>query len=125
MSRESFINDGNDTIDRYPLSYRGRLTKLLCISKLVFEKLTLAAREFFVKPVCQKRLPAPVQENKPSFKQPEACLADNGNTGHSEYAPSQIWNTRNSRLWQWRRLSEWWREYHQDEFVNEKRHILL
>ncbi|MFA5362652.1 MAG: hypothetical protein WC335_05325, partial [Candidatus Omnitrophota bacterium] len=33
---------GNDTIDRYPLSYEEKLTKILCIRREIFEKLKAA-----------------------------------------------------------------------------------
>ena len=41
---------GNDTIDRYPLTYRRKLKKLLCISKEVFNKLKAALNEFGFRP---------------------------------------------------------------------------
>ena len=40
---------GNDTIDRYPLLHKRKLIKLLCISKMVFEKLKTALDEFGIK----------------------------------------------------------------------------
>jgi len=42
MSTFSRNLSGNDTIDRYPLPYEGRLTKIICITKEVFEKLKAA-----------------------------------------------------------------------------------
>jgi endo-beta-N-acetylglucosaminidase D len=98
---------------------------LLCISKAIFEKLTLATREFIVEPARSEFIPAPAQENNPSFKSPTLPIADNRKTGYLEYSPSRIWNTRDSSFWQWRRVSEWWRDYRQDDFINEKRHIIL
>ena len=107
-----------------PLPYEGRLTKLLCISRAIFEKLTLAARKLFIEPACPECLPAPAQENDPSSKEPVSYTTGNRNTGYLEYTPSRIWPTRNSKFWQWRRVSDWWRQYGQDEFINEKRHML-
>ncbi|MFA4934088.1 MAG: hypothetical protein WC574_06645, partial [Candidatus Omnitrophota bacterium] len=40
---------GNDTIDPYPLPCEGKLTKLLCISKERFERLSLTAQELLNK----------------------------------------------------------------------------
>jgi hypothetical protein len=112
---------GNDTIHRYPLSCEGKLTKLLCISKEVFEKLTLTAREFFIKERIPKSAPARI---KPC-KMPVLATRRKGKARYQEYTPTPIWYTRCSEYWQWQRVSEWWREYGQDEIINEKRHILL
>jgi len=116
---------GNDTIDRYPLPYKGRLIKLLCISKAVFKELVLTAREFFVEPVYTEYLDTPAQEKEPLPKRPQLLLSNNREDGYLEYTPSRIWSTRDSKFWRWRRVNEWWREYNQDEYLNEKRHILL
>jgi len=116
---------GNDTIHRYPLSYRGKLIKLLCISKELFEKLALAAQEFFVKENVLKTAPARAQKTKSLRKTPITSLR---NIRHSEYAPTSIWHTRYDEFWQWQRVSEWWREFDPDgcqQISHEKRHILL
>ena len=125
MSRLYRVNFGNDTIDRYPLPYRGKLTKLLCISKELFEKLALAAQEFFAKESILKDTPALIRRSKPLLKAPVTSLRNIEKAGYSAYTPTPIWQTRYSEFWQWQRVSEWYREYGQDEIINEKRHILL
>ena len=119
------MENGNDTIDRYPLLYEGKLRKILCISKTVFEKLLLTAREFFVEPVYTECLATPVQEDEPLPETARLLPYGNSKAGYLGYTPSRIWSTRDSKLWQWRRFNEWWREYGRDDFINEKRHILL
>ena len=116
---------GNDTIDRYPLPYRGKLTKLLCISKERFEKLALVTQEFLTKKHVFKNTPTRAQRTKSLPKALAPSLRDNEKARYSVYAPTSIWQTRYSELWQWQRVSEWHREYGQDEIINEKRHILM
>lgn len=98
---------------------------MLCISKELFEKLALAAQEFFTKKHVLKNTPARAQRTKPLRKAPAPSLRDNEEARYSAYIPTPIWQTRYSELWQWQRVSEWYREYGQDEITNEKRHILL
>ena len=116
---------GNDTIDRYPLPYGGKLTKILCISKELFEKLASEAREFLVKENAPKNIPVQAQRIKPLCKAPAQSLRNIEKTVYPEYSPTRIWQTRYSEFWQWQRVSEWHREYGQDEITNEKRHILV
>ena len=128
MSNRSFNPRGNDTIDRYPLPYRGKLTKLLCISKELFEKLTLASQGFFTKKHVLKNTPARAQRTKSLLKAPEPSLRDIEKAVYPEYSPTKIWQTRYSEFWQWQRVSEWWREFGQDDYQQisrEKRHILV
>jgi hypothetical protein len=116
---------GNDTIDPYPLSCQGKLTKLLCISKERFEKLCLAARELLVNDKLIRSIPAQTQKVKLLCETPVLTLHSSQKTKHSAYIPTPIWQTHYSEFWQWQRVSEWHREYGQDEIINEKRHILL
>jgi hypothetical protein len=116
---------GNDTIDRYPLPYEGKLTKLLCISKERFGKLTLAIRDSLIKGHIPRKVLARILKTEPLHQTPALFLHCEEETMPSEYIPSQIWHTRDSELWQWQRVSEWWREYKSDEITNEKRHILV
>jgi len=116
---------GNDTIDRYPPTYEGRLTKLLCISKEVFEKLCLSAQEFYARQATVNNAPAWVQKTELLPKAPALPLHSSKRANYPEYAPTPIWQTRYSDFWQWQRVSEWHREYGQDEITNEKRHILV
>ncbi len=116
---------GNDTIDRYPLPHKGKLTKLLCISKELFEKLAFATQEFFAKESILKNTPALIRRSKPLLKAPVTSLRNIKKAGYSAYTPTPIWQTRYSEFWQWQRVNEWHREYGQDEITNEKRHILV
>ena len=128
MSRYYNAKFGNDTIDRYPLFYERKLTKLLCISKELFEKLALATQEFFVKENILKNIPAQDQKAKSLRKAPIPSLPDSEKTRYSIYTPTPIWQTRYSEFWQWQRVSEWYREYGQDDYrqiSDEKRHILM
>jgi len=113
---------GNDTIDRYPLPYEGELTKLLCISKERFDKLTRAVRDSLIKKHIPRKTYARVPKIEPL---PETSASSFRPTMLSEYIPTSIWHTRESELWQWQRLSEWWREYRPDEIINAKGHILV
>jgi hypothetical protein len=115
MSRKFCKESGNDTIDPYPLPYRGKLTKLLCISKERFEKLKAAWDEFGIKPKpaspgtttpFQKKLPKKVslrgsrnEDLKPSKYK---CI--------SSFEPSNIFNTRDSSFWRLQNLKTWFKE---------------
>jgi hypothetical protein len=116
---------GNDTIDPYPLPCEEKLTKLLCISKERFEKLCLAARELLAKDKPLRSILAQTQKVKPLCKAPGLTLHNSRKTKYSAYIPTPIWQTHYSEFWQWQRVSEWHREYGQDEIINEKRHMLL
>jgi hypothetical protein len=113
---------GNDTIDRYPLPYEGKLRKILCIRKELFEKLCLETQEFLATKTAPKKTKVIAAEPKPLCDVPQENTLRH--TGYV-YTPTKIWATRYSELWQWQRVSEWWREYGTDEYLNEKRHILV
>ena len=85
----------------------------------------LTAQEFFVKENIFKNTPAQVQKIKSLPKAPVSSLRGSEESRYSVYAPTSIWQTRYSELWQWQRVSEWHREYGQDKITNEKRHILV
>jgi hypothetical protein len=87
--------------------------------------LCLTAQELFAKENIFKNAPAQAQKIKSLPKAPTPSLRDNEEARYSVYIPTPIWQTRYSELWQWQRVSEWWREYGQDEITNEKRHILV
>ena len=119
---------GNDTIDRYPLHYREKLAKLLCISKEIFKKLRLTTREFYTQQAIVKNAPTQAQRTKALHKTPALSSCGTKETTCLEYTPTNIWPTRDSTLWQWRRAYEWWHEYGQDDqwqIAHEKRHILV
>ena len=126
LSRNKNQLFGNDTIDRYPLPYRGKLTKLLCIGKEIFEKLRLTTRGFYVRQAVFKNTPAQLHKTKALPKTPALPSSDTKKAIYPEYAPTKIWPTRHSEFWRWQRVSEWHREYGQVvEITNEKRHILV
>ena len=119
------FSPGNDTIHRYPLPYEGKLKKLLCIGKESFEKLTLSTRQFFSLKSALKDTARETRIIQAPPKVPVPYLADNRKAVYSAYTPTKIWASRYSEFWQWQRVSEWHREYGQDEITNEKRHILV
>jgi hypothetical protein len=98
---------------------------LLCITKAVFEKLTTVMRESFGNDRKPRPTPAEDVKTKSLLKVPVPVLYTSKENKHSCYMPTKIWATRYSELWQWQRVSEWHREYGQDEITNEKRHILV
>jgi len=87
--------------------------------------LTSEAQEFFIKETTPKNIPAQAQKIKPLCKAPVPSLRNIEKGVYPEYNPTKIWQTRYSEFWQWQRVSEWHREYGQDEIINEKRHILV
>ncbi len=105
---------GNDTIDRYPLPYEGKLTKLLCISKEVFEKLKAALAEFDLGPKpASLKLKTPFRQKllkKEPVESPrnDYLKLDDKYTG--SYEPSNILYTHSSSLWRARNLGAWFKE---------------
>ncbi|MBU0503523.1 MAG: hypothetical protein KKG43_03945 [Candidatus Omnitrophica bacterium] len=96
---------------------------MLCISKEIFEKLSLTTRESNTQQTVAKDTPAHIQRTRKSYKTLVLPVPNAKETLCPEYIPTKIWPTRDSALWQWRRVKEWHREYGLDEFINEKRHI--
>jgi len=99
----------------YPLPYEGKLTKLLCISKELFEKLKAALDEFRlrVKPASPK--PKTLFKQKLPRKEPlgrhrNGDLNLNRDKYISSFEPSNIFNTRNSSFWRLRNLRAWFKE---------------
>lgn len=115
MSRGWFYRIGNDTIDRYPLSHEGRLTKILCITKEVFKNLKAALAEFEFKLKSAQLKPKTSFRQKASKKE---LLRGTRNDDHKSdgdkcigsFEPSNIFNTRFSHLWRLRRLTAWFKE---------------
>jgi len=106
---------GNDTIDPYPLPYKGKLIKLLCISKEVFEKLKAALDEFGLKP--KPASPKPKTSFRQKLYRKELLWGpknDDLKPGRDKYTasfePSNIFNTRNSSFWRLRNLEAWFKE---------------
>jgi hypothetical protein len=85
--------------------------------------LCLTAQEFLIQDVALKNIPA--QRIKTLRKMPALSLRRIEERKYSTYAPTIIWQTRYSEFWQWQRVSEWHRQYGQDEITNKKRHILM
>ena len=106
---------GNDTIDRYPLPYKGKLTKLLCISREVFEKLKKALAEFELKPKLASSNPKTSFRQKPFKKEHPSGSRNNDLKSARDkcigsFEPSNILNTRNSVFWRLRNLKAWFKE---------------
>lgn len=106
---------GNDTIHRYPLPYEGKLTKLLCISKAIFEKLKAALVEFRVKPKPASPKPKAPFQQKPPRKEPlGGHRNDDFKTVKDKsigfFEPSNIFNIQNSFRWRLRNLGDWFKE---------------
>ncbi len=85
----------------------------------------MTVQEVFPKEKLLKDCPVLVKKVKLLRKTHVPSLPINKELRHSVYNPTKIWATRYSEFWQWQRVSEWHREYGQDEIINEKRHILL
>ena len=98
---------------------------MLCISKENFEKLRLSVLGFYAKQTAVNNAPMRVQRTELLCKAPALPLRSIERDSYPEYAPTSIWQTRYSELWQWQRVAEWYREYGQDKIINEKRHILM
>ena len=106
---------GNDTIDRYPPTYRRKLKKLLCISKEVFNKLKAALNEFGFRPKPASPKPKTPFRQKLSRKEPlrgaknDDLRSDRDNCT-SPFEPSNILDARNSLFWRLRNLKAWFKE---------------
>ena len=108
-------NFGNDTIDRYPPAYEGKLTKLLCITKEVFKKLKTNFKKLGLGPKSASPKPKTSFSQKASQKEPLGCsrngdLKPNRDRCTGSFEPSNIFNTRNSSLWRSRNLKDWFKE---------------
>ncbi len=106
---------GNDTIDRYPLPYGGKLTKLLCISKEVFKKLKAALDEFGLGPKpASPKLKTSFRQRLPKKEPLESPKDDDIKTDRDKclgsFEPSNIFNIQNSHLWRLRNLKAWFKE---------------
>jgi hypothetical protein len=89
---------------------------LLCISREIFEKLCSAAQEFFVQRAAVKVIPLRPKITESLFRRASKLpLRNLEETSCFEYVPTKIWATRYSEFWQWQRVSDWWREFGQDE----------
>ena len=109
MSRIPIRLSGNDTIDRYPLTYRRKLKKLLCISKEVFNKLKAALNEFGFRPKPASPKPKTPFRQKLSRKEPlRGAKNDDLKSDKDNYAgsfePSNILDARNSLFWRLKQI---------------------
>ncbi len=106
---------GNDTIDRYPPPYEGKLTKLLCISKERFEKLKAALDEFGIKAKsASSKQETPLRE-KTLKKEPLAALEnDDLKTDRDRciglFEPADIFINKSSDFWRLQNLNAWFKE---------------
>jgi hypothetical protein len=115
MSSKSFKQNGNDTIDRYPLSYEGKLKKILCVTEEVFKNLRAALVEFGLRP--KNALPKtklPFQQ-KPLQKRPLGCprsanLKPEGNKCIGSFEPSDLFTNKSSSFWREQNLKAWFKE---------------
>jgi len=106
---------GNDTIHRYPLPYEGKLTKLLCISKEVFEKLKAALAKFGIKPKPALSKPKTPFRQKPCKKEPltgsrNYDLKSDRDKCIGSFEPSNIIYTQGASLKRQRNLTTWFKE---------------
>ena len=115
MSRKIFNKNGNDTIDRYPLPYKRKLEKLLCITKEVFEKLKAALAKFDLGQKTASPKPKTPFRQKPLRKEPlEYLKSDDLKLDRDKcigsFEPSNIFNIQSSSLWRSRNLEAWFKE---------------
>ena len=109
------LSDGNDTIDRYPLPYEGKLTKVLCITKKGFKKLKAALKKFGLEPKSALHKPKTPFRQKLSKRKPLGAprnddLKSDRDKCIGSFEPSNIFNIQDSTLWRLRRLKAWFKE---------------
>ena len=107
--------NGNDTIHRYPLPYEGKLTRLLCVSKGVFEKLKAAWAEFGLKPKTARFRPKTSFREKRSKKAPLAGSKNNDHKPNRDkctgsFEPLDIFTNKSSDFWRQQNLKTWFKE---------------
>ena len=106
---------GNGTIDRYPPLHEGKLRKILCIRKELFEKLKAALGEFGVGPKTASAKPKPPSRQKPPKTEPlggsrNDVLKTAKDKCISSFEPSNILYTHSSDFWRLRNLDAWFKE---------------
>jgi hypothetical protein len=106
---------GNDTIDRYPLSYERRLTKILCITKEVFKNLKAASAEFRFRPKKASFKPKPSLRQKPLEKERLAAPRNNdrrtvGDKCTGSFEPLDLFTNKSSSFWREQNLKDWFKE---------------
>ncbi len=96
---------------------KGKIKKLICISKAVYERLKGAVG------TCSKPAFTIIKEAKKiNVYQREIVLSDKIRrqqliaANNSGYEPSNIWETRESKLWRWRRVKEWFSGLNEPDF---------
>ena len=103
FARTFVLKSRNGKIHRYPL----RVCKLLCFTKDVYERIRVVVKGLKknrrVKPSLKKRV-----YYKQTKKVHKHSLWEANNVA---YEPTNIWSTRNSQRWQWRRVIAWYREF--------------
>jgi hypothetical protein len=115
LSSEIGITLGNDTIDRYPLSYEGKLKKVLCITEEVFKNLRAALAEFGLRPKkATHKAKLPFQQ-KPLQKRPLGCprsddLKPKGDKCIGSFEPSALFTNKSSSFWREQNLKAWFKE---------------
>ena len=118
MSIHFLIFCGNSNIHHYPLGKKLRLEKLLCISQEIYKDLKrqvslLVLRSKKKRPKGTRQLEHLWERFTPKEKCPSGLPFARPNL--SCYMPTDIWQTRESSYWQWRRVDEWFRQFQEDD----------
>ena len=97
---------GNGKRHRIPLLEGLRLKKLLCIGNKRYNLLNR-----YVKQTKRANLShLPVRTSMQAGKQVDLKYNNKRNVAGC-YEPTNIWNTRESKFWQWHRVYEWFMEF--------------
>jgi len=101
-----FLYDGNGKRHRIPLFKGLKLKKLLCIGEVRFKVLKdyVTKSLFFYKGRKNKK-----RENLSKLSQKK--IVPNQTYTIQPYESSNIWVTRQSLFWQWRRVKEWFSQF--------------
>ena len=100
--------------NRQGIPLKKEIKKLICLSKAVYERLKEAVGVGFKHILTlEKKINVYQREVPPSDKiRRQKLIAVN----NSDYEPSNIWETRESKLWQWRRVREWFSQLNELDF---------
>jgi hypothetical protein len=91
---------GNGKIHRYPLAGK----KLKCIGAEVFKKIKVIIKGYGKH--ASRIMPKPASAESTVINNTN-CMVSSGRG----YEATNIWTTRESQYWRWRRVREWFREY--------------
>ena len=103
----NFNKTGNGKIDRTPL----RVCRLLCFTQEVYRSIVRECKWLKKKGLA----PSSLKKQKLSTTQ---CVTARESYKRIEsitlYEPTDMWRTRESEFWQWRRVREWFREFSEE-----------